>query len=115
MNCGLVATLPKFDRLSHGDGCDLCLARGSRLPEKQQYAEEHRKHADGGDTKNILDAQILVHPGSDDRAERAADVDQSVVNRIADGADVFFRCARGSANDAGLYQRNAQRGKHENE
>jgi hypothetical protein len=54
-----------------------------------------------------------VHPGGDKRTERAADVHQGVVDRIADGTDIFPGSARGRAHDARFDERDADGRKHE--
>jgi hypothetical protein len=56
-----------------------------------------------------------MSPGCEQRSGSAADVDHGVVNGISDGADVFFGSAGRGADDARLYQRDAECGKDEDE
>jgi hypothetical protein len=85
-----------------------------RLLEEEEDAEKHQEDAGGRHAKDIFDAQVLVYPGGDKRAERAADIHQRVVDRIADGADIFLGSARGGAHNAGFHQSNSQGGKQQN-
>ncbi len=73
-----------------------------------------RKTESAATRKTRLDAHVLMHVRGDQRSEEAADVHQRVVNRVADGANVFLRRARSSADHAWLDQRDAQRRQCEN-
>ncbi len=54
-----------------------------------------------------------MHPVRDIGAKCAADVDQRVVDGIADGAHIFVRRARRCSDDAWLDHRHAQRRQHQ--
>ena len=86
--------------------------RGSR--KKKQDDKEHREDEEGRDEVNIFDAQVRMSPRGKQGTGRSANIDQSVVNGITDRADVWFGSAGRGANDTGLYQRDAERGKDEN-
>jgi len=86
---------------------------GARLFEEEQDRNQHQENAERGHPKHILHAHVGVDPGGDQRAGRAPNVDQGVVDRIADGTDIFFRRSRGRAYYAWFYQRDAQRRQHQ--
>src|SRR5262249_41317911 len=88
---------------------------GLRFAEEQQDEKEHREDAKRGDAKNGLEAEMRVGPAGDVGSGGAADFDHRVVGRIADAADVFFRGARGGADDARLDERDAERGENEDD
>src|SRR5579863_3528147 len=91
------------------------VSRLGRIAEEQQYEEEHRKHAEGRHAVDIFHTEMAMRPGSKQWAEGAAYVDHGVVNRVSNGAHVFFGRTRRRADDAWLYQRHAECWKHENE
>src|SRR5262249_17480505 len=84
-----------------------------RVAKKEQHQEEHGEDAQGGDSKDVFDAEAAVGPRSDIRAGGTADVHHGVVNRVADGTDIFFGSTPGGADDAGFDQRNPERGKNQ--
>src|SRR5882724_10849585 len=85
----------------------------ARLTEENQHKEEHGKDADRGETKNILNAEVIVYPSSGIRPRSAADVHHGVVDRIAYGAHAFLGSASGCPHHAWFYQRHAQSGENQ--
>src|SRR6185312_10435314 len=83
------------------------------LLEPQQHGEKHGKHTQRRHPEHILHAHVLVYPGGNIRPRRSADIYQSVVNGIADGANVFLGRPRRGADHARFDQRDAERGKHQ--
>ena len=89
--------------------------RAAWLLEQQQDREEHQKHAERRNEKNLLDRQVPMHPSGDQRSQSPANIYQRVINGIANRARTFFRCARRSTDNAGLYQCDSERGQHEDD
>src|ERR1700686_3196045 len=67
---------------------------------KEQDEEDHGEDTESGDAKNILHTELCMRPIRDNRSDGAADIDHGVVDRISDGAYIFFGSARGGADDA---------------
>ena len=87
----------------------------ARFAKKKQHDKKHGEDAEGDHAIHVLDAEVAMCPRSEKRSGSAADVNHGVINRIADGANVFLRGAGGGADDAGFDQRDSERGEHENE
>src|SRR5256885_1746919 len=81
---------------------------GFGLAKEQQHDEEHQKDAESRDTKDIFQTQMRVGPIRDKGSRGAAYIDHGVVDRIADGADVFLGRPGRSADDARFDQRYSQ-------
>ena len=78
-------------------------------------AKNMSEHAERRHAKYIFHLHVLVHPRSNIGPGRAPDIYQRVVNRVADGANIFLRGACGRAHHARFYQRDAQSGEHQDE
>src|SRR5580693_7739332 len=91
------------------------VARFARIAEEQKDEEKHRENAESGDAKNPFESKVGVRPIGDEGAGGAADVDHGVVDGVTEGADIFLGSAGGSAEDAGFYKRDAERGKYEDD
>ena len=99
-------------------GCDRGrrrIAGLARFPEEKQDHKKHREDTQRSHPVNILDAQVAMGPGSKIGTSSAANVDHGVVNRIANRANVFLGGAGRGADHAGFYQRDAERGKDQDE
>ena len=57
---------------------------------------------------------MAMSPGGEIRSGGAADVDHRVINRVADGTDIFLGSPRRRADHAGFHQRDAECGKDKN-
>src|SRR5215831_6245588 len=91
MNFGFESTVRKLRPTCaiEGGGASLAL-RGSRKKNNT--------------SKNLFNAEVRVRLVSYIGSGRAADVDQGVVNRVAQGAHIFLRRARGGSHDARFHQ-----------
>ena len=72
------------------------------LLEKDQNRNEHQEHAQRRQAKHVLDAHPRVDPTGQKRTKKAANINQRVIDRVPDGADVFARGPRRRPYHAGL-------------
>src|SRR5208282_1295620 len=86
----------------------------ARFAEKNDDHEEHGEDAHCGHAVNVFHAHVAMRPRGEIRAHGSADVHHGVVNRVADGADVFFGSPCRGADHARFHHRNAQRGQNQN-
>ena len=66
------------------------VTRFARFAKEEQDHKEHSEHTERRKAVNILDTQMTMGPGREIGTGGAADVDQGVVNRVSDRADILF-------------------------
>src|SRR5580704_12559840 len=83
------------------------------IAEEKKDKEKHCENAERGNTKNSLESKVRVRPVCDEGTGGAADVHHGVVDRVAEGADIWFGSASRGADDARLYESDAERRKNQ--
>ena len=87
----------------------------SGIAKEKKDKKKHGENAERGNSKNSFESKVRVRPICDEGAGGAADVHHGVVDGIAERANIRLGSASGSADDAWLYQRDAKRGKNQDD
>src|SRR5260370_457464 len=91
-----------------GDARGISLSGAPRFLEEHEHDEKHQKNAQRRHAEHDGSWQVFVDQSGEPGSERAADVRQSVVEGVPDGADILLGGPRGRANNARLHQRDPQ-------